>query len=132
MSGAGEDAARLSSPARLQSDSDSRLQTTRNHHSVCGIVLHGREDLQPNGQQTHAPAVAGISKATRSRNAAGFDASFDRRQLLHAQTREGEVLDGLAQPKTAEGSWRGPRRDAFHAYFQFVDKSGRAILPRPN
>src|SRR5207244_2022119 len=90
------------------------------------------KNLQPDSPQTHAPAVAGVSETTGPGNATGFDATSDRRQLLYAQTRQGEILDAMAQPKTTEGSGTGPHRNAFHSHshFQFLDESGRAVLPR--
>src|SRR6266576_4887774 len=129
MPGAGTNAAEFAGDAGLPSHSNPCLQETRDSHALCGAVLSGWKGFQPDSRETHAPTMVSVSEATRPRNSRGFDAACYRRQLQHPQTRQGEILDAVAQPTTTEILWIGPHGPAFHPDFQFLDEPGRTILP---
>ena len=73
-------------------------------HAVCRIVLHGRKGLQSDGGKAHASTMAGLSETAGPGNASRVDSPFDCRQLRHPQTRQGQILDQVAQSTATESS----------------------------
>src|SRR5438876_2897952 len=94
-----------------------------------GLSYLDGKNIQPDRGKAYPSAVVGLLEATRPGDPRGFDVARYRRQLQHSQTRQGEIVDTVAEPKAAESFRPGPHAYPLHPNLQFLDESGGAILP---
>src|SRR5665648_196633 len=120
IQGSGQDPAGSAAKERPVRNDDSRLQTQRHDHLVCGLKYAGRQSYRRLHAASSTPGVYPFPQANRWRNPLRTGSSFDCRQLRYPQTSAGEVLAQTASPV----------QSTLYTNFQFLVKSSRTLVSR--
>jgi len=118
--GSGQNSAGSAAKERPVRNDDSRLQTQRHDHLVCGLKYAGRQSYRRLHAASSTPGVYPFPQANRWRNPLRTGSSFDCRQLRYPQTSASEVLAQTASPVPS----------TLYTNFQFLVKSGRTLVSR--
>ena len=118
--GSGQDPAGSAAKERSLRNDNSRLQTQRHDHLVCGLKYAGRQSYRRLHAASSTPGVYPFPQANRQRNPVRTGSSFDYRQLRYPQTSTSEVLAQTASPVPS----------TLYTNFQFLVKSGRTLVSR--